>query len=428
MSNLQDRDYLEKADMFSDFHEAGSDKEREQVLKSAREIVREGVYAKGGEIKRKGVYVESFGIKYYQLTKEEEKRLAKELDKADSYKKLSNFIKKNRDFLTKKDGCFANLMYQLNTTPIDVPEMQDELRRQIFWHGGRSLTEYYGLLRDGDCESDEDSIGENRPFYLRKLEDKYGRTIQKDSVPTIDKSTSYKELSKFIKKNKAVLSKDDGFEDLMDELGALKYMESDFESEEDDMDDFEVQDSKLEIEVAVTEIQDQLRQMLSKFAKGGKITDSEVWHHGEIVDDWASDVGGSNESRDNVIEYEGQRYLVITNSDQDMLLTPTKLAFHWGGMDDYYAKGGKTDDGLKWWTVKLKMPNGEIVYEDVIAEDKDAAEYYGELTDSAEEGGSVLNVKFKGTETYAKGGKVKKGNEMLIGGLVGILIGIFTGK
>jgi len=50
MSNSQDRDYLEKADMFSDFHEAGSDKEREQVLRSAREIVREGVYARGGEI------------------------------------------------------------------------------------------------------------------------------------------------------------------------------------------------------------------------------------------------------------------------------------------------------------------------------------------------------------------------------------------
>jgi hypothetical protein len=76
----------------------------------------------------------------------------------------------------------------------------------------------------------------------------------------------------------------------------------------------------------------------------------------------------------------------------------------------FYAKGGSTYQGggeIKWWTVELKMPNGEIVYEDVIAEDEDDAEYYGELTDSADEGGKVLSVKFKGTETYAKGGKTE---------------------
>ena len=74
-----------------------------------------------------------------------------------------------------------------------------------------------------------------------------------------------------------------------------------------------------------------------------------------------------------------------------------------------YEQGGSMASGgeMKWWTVELKMPNGEIVYEDVIAEDKDDAEYYGELTDSADEGGKVLNVKFKGIETYAGGGEIK---------------------
>jgi hypothetical protein len=97
-------------------------------------------------------------------------------------------------------------------------------------------------------------------------------------------------------------------------------------------------------------------------ASGGKITDSILWRNGEIIDDWASDVGGSNESRDNVIEYNGKHYLVVTNFDQDMLLTPSKNSQIW---EDAYAKGGKVE---------------------------------------------------------------KKGNEMIIGGLAGILLGIFLNK
>ena len=91
-------------------------------------------------------------------------------------------------------------------------------------------------------------------------------------------------------------------------------------------------------------------------AGGGKITDSVVWGNGEIVDDWASDVGGSNQSRDNVIEYEGKRYLVTTNFDQDMLLTPSKKANEWD--DESYAKGGGV-----WSTYEViyKKPNGEEV-------------------------------------------------------------------
>ena len=79
-----------------------------------------------------------------------------------------------------------------------------------------------------------------------------------------------------------------------------------------------------------------------------------------------------------------------------------------------FSKGGSMASGgdVKWWTVKLKMPNGETAYEDVIAEDKDDAEYYGELTDSAVEGGKVLSVKFKGIETYAKGGSMARGGEV----------------
>lgn len=72
-----------------------------------------------------------------------------------------------------------------------------------------------------------------------------------------------------------------------------------------------------------------------------------------------------------------------------------------------FAKGGGVgDEELHYWEVSLKMPNGEIVYESVIADTKEDAEYYGELTDSANEGGKVLSVKSMGKEKYAKGGGV----------------------
>jgi hypothetical protein len=84
----------------------------------------------------------------------------------------------------------------------------------------------------------------------------------------------------------------------------------------------------------------------AEFEKGGKITDSMVWNNmqddGDIIEHWASDVGGSNQSVDNIITYSnGKNYLVTTNFDQDMLVTPSKTATEWE--DDDYAKGGKVE-------------------------------------------------------------------------------------
>ena len=72
----------------------------------------------------------------------------------------------------------------------------------------------------------------------------------------------------------------------------------------------------------------------------------------------------------------------------------------------YANGGGVEDEELHYWEVSLKMPNGEIVYESVIADSKEDAEYYGELTDSANEGAKVLSVKSMGKEKYANGGGV----------------------
>ena len=100
------------------------------------------------------------------------------------------------------------------------------------------------------------------------------------------------------------------------------------------------------------------------FAKGGKITDSMVWNNmgydgdGEIIEHWASDVGGSNQSVDNIITYSnGKNYLVTTNFDQDMLVTPSKTATEWE--DDDYAKGGKLDEPLKILSI-LKKKNSTM--------------------------------------------------------------------
>jgi hypothetical protein len=75
-------------------------------------------------------------------------------------------------------------------------------------------------------------------------------------------------------------------------------------------------------------------------------------------------------------------------------------------LDSYAKGGGVEDEELHYWEVSLKMPNGEIVYESVIADSKEDAEYYGELTDSANEGAKVLSVKSMGKEKYADGGEV----------------------
>jgi hypothetical protein len=75
------------------------------------------------------------------------------------------------------------------------------------------------------------------------------------------------------------------------------------------------------------------------------------------------------------------------------------------GMEKY-ADGGMMANDVHWWEVKLKMPNGKIVYTDVVADNKEDAKYYGKMSDYGNEGGKVLSVKSKGMEKYADGGSV----------------------
>jgi len=77
------------------------------------------------------------------------------------------------------------------------------------------------------------------------------------------------------------------------------------------------------------------------YAKGGEMrkpTNQEVYDGGDIIDSWSSDIGGSNESEDNVIEYEGNTYLVSTNAEDNSVIKPKSKAQIYE-----YSKGGELD-------------------------------------------------------------------------------------
>tara|TARA_R110002074_G_scaffold45138_6_gene117193 strand:+ start:1617 stop:7373 length:5757 start_codon:yes stop_codon:yes gene_type:complete len=163
------------------------------------------------------------------------------------------------------------------------------------------------------------------------------------------------------------------------------------------------------------------------YAKGGKITDSMIWNNmqddGDIIEHWASDVGGSNESVDNIITYSnGKKYLVTTNFDQDMLLTPSKIATEW---EDEYAKGGnipkghtkelETEDFIWYvdengeYVIMIRKSDGSVVSDNYFAEN-DLYERMVEIANGREkyiylrpESKQYLK-EFK--EDYAKGGVI----------------------
>jgi hypothetical protein len=51
----------------------------------------------------------------------------------------------------------------------------------------------------------------------------------------------------------------------------------------------------------------------------------EVWQKGDIVDHWACDVEGSNQSKEYIIELDGVKYSVITDMN-DNLRYPNRKA------------------------------------------------------------------------------------------------------
>ena len=72
-------------------------------------------------------------------------------------------------------------------------------------------------------------------------------------------------------------------------------------------------------------INDNLYKLYMRKNKKTSLTNQEVFDKGDVIDDWASDVGGSNNSVDNVIELGGVKYLVVTDVE-GKVLNPNKKA------------------------------------------------------------------------------------------------------
>ena len=74
-----------------------------------------------------------------------------------------------------------------------------------------------------------------------------------------------------------------------------------------------------------------------EFGRGGKTpTNQEVWNKGEVLDSWASDVGGSNQSQDTIIEYNGDTYLVTISMHGEDVINPNSKAKKYK-----YSNGGR---------------------------------------------------------------------------------------
>ena len=86
-----------------------------------------------------------------------------------------------------------------------------------------------------------------------------------------------------------------------------------------------------------------------KHAKGSTVkgdivfTNKEVYDNGEVVDSWASDIGGSNESQDNIVEYKGDKYLVSINVEDNEVIRPKAKALIY---EQEYAKGSTVNSPI----------------------------------------------------------------------------------
>jgi len=82
----------------------------------------------------------------------------------------------------------------------------------------------------------------------------------------------------------------------------------------------------------------------SSMERGGEfLTNEFIFNKGEVVDHWASDIGGSNESKDNVVNYNGKDYIVSTDAEGDVI-NPKYEAIEYDAESEYKT-GSDVFDG-----------------------------------------------------------------------------------
>jgi hypothetical protein len=105
-----------------------------------------------------------------------------------------------------------------------------------------------------------------------------------------------------------------------------------------------------------------------KFKKGGSMsqapTNKEVYDNGDVIDTMPSDIGGSNMSEDNIIEYNGKTYLVSTNLEENRVISPNRKATIY---EEEYRTGGVAGSKHVDVTKGYRLPHG---YKAVKGDDK----------------------------------------------------------
>ena len=369
MSNSQDRDFLEKADMFSDFHEAGSDKEREQVLKSAREIVREGVYAKGGDI---GGVINN------------EKRADMLVSSPNKIKAINSMIREKGLTLV-----YYRMSGTWSTHSLKHPELI--VTANPFWEGEND-TLTMELAEDGVGDILEEKTIE-MPLNLRSSQfiDWYFNQVNLFFDESSTRDGVYAEGGALFNQNQ----KNSHISVYIPEQDEFYSVEEIRIQDEDDV--LDAGHPYLVLGEPQITYNDLFAKRTGTYAKGGKTNFETPKHFSSfLVDDVRTQLKKQGYSE---------------------------------------AKINKAFQGVNVWMSKDRVPAGVAQANIVDAKgllDNLPTEDFRELTMNVPITIKVEDPQYDSSGKqilYAKGGEVKKkGNEMLIGGLAGVLIGIFLGK
>ena len=159
--------------------------------------------------------------------------------------------------------------------------------------------------------------------------------IAKEKGCTVTYVKQFAKGSNVVGVNKYKIKNLNSFDKFYDEIGYTQ-KELSLPKQDENKNWYTVTNDKSIAEILINE------GFVEKYAKGSTVkgdivyTNKEVYDNGEVVDSWASDIGGSNESQDNIVEYKGDKYLVSINVEDNEVIRPKAKALIY---EQEYAKG-----------------------------------------------------------------------------------------
>ena len=415
---------LEDTGLYQDFMSADSDALRYTIFQNAEDIISKGVYAKGGKITLPYEFWGPDG--YWKVVREE---AGDETDKLYVY--LGEEVDDDEWEWEMDDDSYA---LSTNLDGVNDKDEQEVLKQILadykaedYAKGGKvegyDIDDVVSHYLDAMLFSSTDDDNEDAE-YLDELHDR-------DDVEDKFKKVSAKKIKEFIRKNKSLLKKhnisgesvghdlwytpnghgvgfwDRGYGDDGDKLtksseeimGGTKYPYS--------------QDGKVGVDGG-------------SYAKGGKIDKDIAKFKKQLI---------AKEKSRGLYENFGQKEVRKLNDKYDAYemgddgvknYTKIQQFSDWAsGFDGTrYAKGGYVlPKHIKERIDKLKK---QFENEDISETQRDDL-LYG-IKDDYDLNDEQLDEVYEYADIYAKGGEVKKGNEMIIGGLAGFLLGMFFVK